>query len=139
MIFEYSAIAAALFAKAGIPTTVVPDCAVGHVMDRVDLCLVGAEGVMENGGIVNKVCIDTAKQFVRRIFECVVYCTILFVWWCATECMVAVVHLIVSFTIYRILIEMILLLSLFTVVYLAGYIPNSNGCESIKTTILCSR
>ena len=24
-------------------------------MDRVDLCLCGAEGVMENGGIVNKV------------------------------------------------------------------------------------
>jgi methylthioribose-1-phosphate isomerase len=24
-------------------------------MDEVDLCLVGAEGVMENGGIVNKV------------------------------------------------------------------------------------
>ena len=27
----------------------------GAIMEEVDLCLVGAEGVMENGGIVNKV------------------------------------------------------------------------------------
>jgi translation initiation factor eIF-2B subunit alpha len=47
--------AAQIFAKAGIPTTVISDNAVGHMMDRVDLCIVGAEGVMENGGIVNKV------------------------------------------------------------------------------------
>ncbi len=39
----------------GIPVTVIPDSAVGSVMSRVNLCLVGAEGVMENGGIVNKV------------------------------------------------------------------------------------
>ena len=43
------------FAQAGIPTTVVLDCSVGAIMDQVDLCLVGAEGVMESGGIVNKV------------------------------------------------------------------------------------
>jgi len=42
----------------GIPVTVVPDSAMGAVMDRVDLCLVGAEGVMENGGIINKVSIS---------------------------------------------------------------------------------
>jgi translation initiation factor eIF-2B subunit alpha len=48
-------IAAQKFVDAGIPTTVISDNAVGHVMDRVDLCIVGAEGVMENGGIVNKV------------------------------------------------------------------------------------
>eukprot|EP01035_Chromulina_nebulosa_P019252 gene19252-25104_t len=46
--------AAEQYAKAGIPTTLVLDCAVGSIMDKVDLCLVGAEGVMENGGIVNK-------------------------------------------------------------------------------------
>jgi len=46
--------AAKQFADAGIPTTVILDCAVGSMMDRVDLCIVGAEGVMENGGIVNK-------------------------------------------------------------------------------------
>lgn len=43
------------YAAAGIPTTIVLDCAVGAIMDQVDLCIVGAEGVMENGGIVNKV------------------------------------------------------------------------------------
>lgn len=32
------------------------DAAVGACMEEVDMCLVGAEGVMENGGIVNKVC-----------------------------------------------------------------------------------
>merc|ERR1711966_127101 len=43
------------YASAGIPTTVVLDAAMGHVMERVDLVLVGAEGVVENGGTVNKV------------------------------------------------------------------------------------
>mmetsp|Transcript_32476 Transcript_32476/g.54749 ORF Transcript_32476/g.54749 Transcript_32476/m.54749 type:complete len:370 (-) Transcript_32476:75-1184(-) len=46
---------AKLFAEYGIPTKVVLDAAVGSVMEQVDLCLVGAEGVMENGGIVNKI------------------------------------------------------------------------------------
>ena len=35
--------------------TTIADSGVGYVMERVDLCLVGAEGVMENGGVVNKV------------------------------------------------------------------------------------
>ncbi|GMI46713.1 hypothetical protein TrCOL_g1659 [Triparma columacea] len=47
--------AASLFSEAGIPTTVVLDSAAAHVMERCDLCIVGAEGVLENGGIVNKV------------------------------------------------------------------------------------
>jgi len=40
--------------QAQIPTTVVLDSAMGYVMDTVDIVLVGAEGVVENGGIVNK-------------------------------------------------------------------------------------
>lgn len=40
--------------EAAIPTTVVLDSAMGYVMDTVDIVLVGAEGVVENGGIVNK-------------------------------------------------------------------------------------
>ena len=36
-------------------TGAVLDSAVGALMEQVDLCLVGAEGVMENGGIANKV------------------------------------------------------------------------------------
>lgn len=43
------------YANAGIPTTVVLDSAMGYVMERVDLVIVGAEGVVENGGMVNKV------------------------------------------------------------------------------------
>lgn len=54
------AIAAKQLNEAGIPTTLIPDSAVGLVMsggllDKVDLCLVGAEGVVETGGVVNKV------------------------------------------------------------------------------------
>ncbi|MXQ93309.1 hypothetical protein E5288_WYG008033 [Bos mutus] len=37
-----------------VPFTVVPDAAVGYIMDNVDLVIVGAEGVVENGGIINK-------------------------------------------------------------------------------------
>ena len=47
--------AARLYQQAGIPCTVVLDLAMGSVMEQADLVLVGAEGVVENGGIVNKV------------------------------------------------------------------------------------
>ncbi|KAL7468473.1 hypothetical protein ACHAXS_008701 [Conticribra weissflogii] len=42
--------------EAGIPTAVVLDAAMGYVMEKVkvDMVLVGAEGVVENGGVVNK-------------------------------------------------------------------------------------
>jgi translation initiation factor eIF-2B subunit alpha len=46
--------AAQVYAKAGIPTKVVLDSAMGYIMESVDMVLVGAEGVVENGGIVNK-------------------------------------------------------------------------------------
>lgn len=45
---------AKVYADAGIPTTVVLDSAMGYVMERADLVVVGAEGVVENGGVVNK-------------------------------------------------------------------------------------
>ncbi len=35
--------------------SLILDCAVGPAMETADMCLVGAEGVMENGGIINKV------------------------------------------------------------------------------------
>jgi translation initiation factor eIF-2B subunit alpha len=47
--------AAKLYAAAGIPVTVVLDSAMGYFMERVDCVLCGAEGVVENGGVVNKV------------------------------------------------------------------------------------
>ena len=39
----------------GIPTYVILDSAVGYIMEKVDLVIVGAEGVVESGGIINKV------------------------------------------------------------------------------------
>lgn len=47
--------AASIYRAHGIPTRVISDSAVGSVMERVDVCLVGAEGVTENGGVLNKV------------------------------------------------------------------------------------
>ena len=37
-----------------VPATVVLDSGVGYVMERVDMVLVGAEGVVESGGVINK-------------------------------------------------------------------------------------
>jgi translation initiation factor eIF-2B subunit alpha len=39
----------------GIHVTVILDSSVGSVMEKVDFVLMGAEGVVESGGIVNKV------------------------------------------------------------------------------------
>uniref|UniRef100_A0A8B9U702 Eukaryotic translation initiation factor 2B subunit alpha n=1 Tax=Anas zonorhyncha TaxID=75864 RepID=A0A8B9U702_9AVES len=41
--------------KLDIPVTVILDAAVGYIMEKVDLVLVGAEGVVESGGIINKI------------------------------------------------------------------------------------
>lgn len=40
---------------AGIPVTLILDSAVAFAMERVDMVLVGAEGVVESGGIINLV------------------------------------------------------------------------------------
>ena len=45
----------------GLAVTLVPDSSIGFIMERVDYVLVGAEAVVENGGIVNKV--DTDPQY----------------------------------------------------------------------------
>ena len=42
-------------AALGVPTTMILDTAVAYYMENVDVVLVGAEGVMENGGVINKV------------------------------------------------------------------------------------
>ncbi|XP_059850524.1 translation initiation factor eIF-2B subunit alpha isoform X2 [Hypanus sabinus] len=41
--------------KLNIPVTVILDASVGCIMEKVDLLLVGAEGVVESGGIINKI------------------------------------------------------------------------------------
>lgn len=38
-----------------IPCTVILDSAVGYIMESIDMVMVGAEGVVESGGIINKV------------------------------------------------------------------------------------
>ena len=40
---------------AGIPATLIPDAAVAHLMDTIDMVIVGCEGVVENGGIINSI------------------------------------------------------------------------------------
>ena len=52
--------ASAMFAKrlcedAKVPVRMILDSAAGYVMDKVDMVLLGAEAVVENGGIVNKI------------------------------------------------------------------------------------
>lgn len=39
----------------GIPYTLILDSAIGYVMEQVDFVMVGAEGVVESGGVINKV------------------------------------------------------------------------------------
>ncbi|KAJ3132451.1 translation initiation factor eIF-2B subunit alpha [Physocladia obscura] len=40
--------------KIGVPVKLIPDSAVGFVMEKVDMVLVGAEAVVENGGLINQ-------------------------------------------------------------------------------------
>ena len=46
----------------GIPCQVVLDASVGYVLEKVDLVLFGAEGVVESGGICNKVSIYSYQK-----------------------------------------------------------------------------
>ncbi|XP_064454607.1 translation initiation factor eIF2B subunit alpha-like [Ornithodoros turicata] len=41
--------------KNGISCTLIVDAAVGYIMEKVDVVLVGAEGVVESGGVINKI------------------------------------------------------------------------------------
>ncbi|KAK9729757.1 translation initiation factor eIF-2B subunit alpha [Basidiobolus ranarum] len=47
--------AAKVLREAGIPTTIILDTAVGYIMEKVDAVFVGAEGVVENGGVINQI------------------------------------------------------------------------------------
>ncbi|XP_023943571.1 translation initiation factor eIF-2B subunit alpha [Bicyclus anynana] len=40
---------------AGIEATLILDSAVGYIMEQVDIVMLGAEGVTESGGIINKI------------------------------------------------------------------------------------
>jgi translation initiation factor eIF-2B subunit alpha len=41
--------------KIGLKATVILDAAVGLVMEKIDLVFLGAEAVVESGGIINKI------------------------------------------------------------------------------------
>lgn len=41
--------------KLNISSTLILDAAVGYIMESVDMVMMGAEGVVESGGIINKV------------------------------------------------------------------------------------
>lgn len=41
--------------KAGIECTLILDSAIGYVMETMDFVMVGAEGVVESGGIINRI------------------------------------------------------------------------------------
>lgn len=41
--------------KAGIECTLILDSAIGYVMESVDIVFCGAEGVVESGGIINRI------------------------------------------------------------------------------------
>mmetsp|Transcript_27831 Transcript_27831/g.57180 ORF Transcript_27831/g.57180 Transcript_27831/m.57180 type:complete len:342 (+) Transcript_27831:61-1086(+) len=45
---------AALLRRNGIPVTLVPDAAVASIMEQVDMAIVGAEAVVEAGGVINR-------------------------------------------------------------------------------------
>ncbi|TPX72734.1 S-methyl-5-thioribose-1-phosphate isomerase [Spizellomyces sp. 'palustris'] len=40
---------------ANIPAELILDAAVGSIIDRVDMVIVGAEGVVQNGGVINQI------------------------------------------------------------------------------------
>ena len=44
----------------GIECTLILDSAVGYMMENIDCVMLGAEGVVESGGIINKVIITSA-------------------------------------------------------------------------------
>ncbi|CAD6187946.1 unnamed protein product [Caenorhabditis auriculariae] len=50
----------------GINSTLVLDSCVGYLMERIQMVLVGAEGVMETGGIINKIGTLNVAIFVKE-------------------------------------------------------------------------
>lgn len=60
--------------SSGIPFTLIVDSAVAYVMPQVDFILCGAEAVVENGGIINKIgtyqVSIVAKEFNKPLYVC---------------------------------------------------------------------
>ena len=41
--------------NAGIECTLILDSAIGYIMETIDIVMVGAEGVVESGGVINRI------------------------------------------------------------------------------------
>lgn len=54
----------------GVASTLILDASVGYIMSKVDYVLMGAEGVVESGGIVNKVIKLVGDSFVLSASSC---------------------------------------------------------------------
>lgn len=53
--------------EVGISTTVIVDAAVGACMEKIDFVLLGAEGVVESGGIINKIGTNTVALCAKML------------------------------------------------------------------------
>ncbi|CAK1543920.1 unnamed protein product [Leptosia nina] len=54
---------------AGIEATLILDSAVGYIMEQVDIVMIGAEGITESGGIINKIgtyCLAMSASELKR-------------------------------------------------------------------------
>lgn len=51
----------------GVSTTVILDAAVGAAMEKIDFVLLGAEGVVESGGIINKIGTNTIAMCAKML------------------------------------------------------------------------
>ena len=52
--------------------SLINDTAVGYIMEKVDMVLVGAESVFENGGILNSPCYVT-NVLICRCHQCIIF------------------------------------------------------------------
>jgi translation initiation factor eIF-2B subunit alpha len=61
--------------KIGVSCTLILDAAIGPIMEKIDFVLLGAEGVVESGGIINKIGSSTiclcAKSFNKPVYVAV--------------------------------------------------------------------
>jgi translation initiation factor eIF-2B subunit alpha len=61
--------------KLGIKCTLILDASVGLILEKIDFVLLGAEGVVESGGIINKIGTTTiglcAKAFNKPVYVAV--------------------------------------------------------------------
>ena len=53
--------------KFGVSCTLILDSAMGYVMEQVDMVMVGAEGVAESGGVINKVGTYTMAMCAKEV------------------------------------------------------------------------